>query len=371
LAAACGGCFAPPDVVTAVDSHRMVIALSAEQTILWDQIVYTGNPKDFVWVLPVPTPNATIATADPVFFLELDAATAPTVSPRPLVFNDDSGGLGCGDSDDSAPLGDSPIDDGVTIYDEQVVGPYQTVTIGSEDGDALQNWLVENGYRVTESTVPTIDHYVELGSVFIVMRLAPGEGVQSMQPVRVSYPGYMASFPLEMVTVGASGRLGLLLWVYSEQRYQAWNYDNAIMDPGRLVFDWTTSTSNYAEAFAATIEEAGGRAWVTEYAHPADYVGTTFDERLISSIVRFPYLTRLRTSMLVDHIDEDLILVPAADPSDVWPDLVAGMEIGRPFDDSAAAADEGCRVGRRSRAGGYLFALLMVLIGDRLLRRRR
>ena len=54
-AEACGGCFAPPETVTELDSHRMVVALSPTQTTLWDQIQYQGNPSEFVWVLPVPS----------------------------------------------------------------------------------------------------------------------------------------------------------------------------------------------------------------------------------------------------------------------------------------------------------------------------
>jgi hypothetical protein len=55
-AAACGGCFHVPNPMgtpTAVNAHRMVIVVAPGQTILWDQIVYEGDPSDFVWVLPV------------------------------------------------------------------------------------------------------------------------------------------------------------------------------------------------------------------------------------------------------------------------------------------------------------------------------
>src|SRR5687768_2757844 len=71
-ALACGGCFSPPEVITTVDSHRMVIALSTERTTLWDQIRYSGNPEDFVWVLPVPSGVAQVELADSIFFDEID-----------------------------------------------------------------------------------------------------------------------------------------------------------------------------------------------------------------------------------------------------------------------------------------------------------
>src|SRR4051812_47597712 len=62
-ASACGGC-SHPEVTTSTSSgmktaqvvtdHRMVFALSLTRTTLWDQIRYSGEPEDFIWVLPVP-----------------------------------------------------------------------------------------------------------------------------------------------------------------------------------------------------------------------------------------------------------------------------------------------------------------------------
>jgi hypothetical protein len=69
-ASACGGCFVPPNPTgtpTAVNAHRMVIAVAPGQTILWDQIVYEGDPGDFVWVLPV-APGTRVELSDNAFF---------------------------------------------------------------------------------------------------------------------------------------------------------------------------------------------------------------------------------------------------------------------------------------------------------------
>src|SRR5262252_6569636 len=56
-ARACGGCFTvgvgPKTESTVVTGHRMALAVSTTQTVLWDQIQYSGDPKEFAWVLPV------------------------------------------------------------------------------------------------------------------------------------------------------------------------------------------------------------------------------------------------------------------------------------------------------------------------------
>ena len=51
-ARACGGCFVPSET-TVVTAHRMALAISPVQTVLWDQIQYAGSPAEFAWVLPV------------------------------------------------------------------------------------------------------------------------------------------------------------------------------------------------------------------------------------------------------------------------------------------------------------------------------
>ena len=351
---ACGGCFAPSETVTTVDSHRMVVSLSPERSILWDQIVYSGNPKDFVWVLPVPSADAQIEIADSAFFDELEAGTQPRVQPENPPPPGSCFGCCSAGASDSAP-----VEDDVIVYNEQVVGPYETVTIGSQDADALQNYLVENGYRVVESTVPTIMHYVDQGAVFIVLRLAPGQGVQAMQPVRVTYPGYMSTFPLKMVTVGASGLLDLSLWVVAEQRYEAYNYENALIDRDALVWDWTDNTSNYPTAFRRTIDDRGGRVWVTEFSGQLAEIFFTSgaETALISQDIPVPYVTRLRTSMRIENLNEDLILVPAEDPSPVGRTIVAGREIERPFGD---AEEDGCTVNGNSRAHVAMIAFILL-----------
>jgi hypothetical protein len=102
-ATACGGCFAPPETITSVDSHRMVVALSTERTTLWDQIRYTGAPEDFVWVLPVPRAVPDLEVADALFFEQLDAATAPRMVPPPFTPPNCPNAPGAGGAQDAAP----------------------------------------------------------------------------------------------------------------------------------------------------------------------------------------------------------------------------------------------------------------------------
>jgi hypothetical protein len=99
---ACGGCFhgepppnTPPSVTASVvTGHRMALSISPQQTVLWDQVQYAGDPKDFAWVLPVG-PGAVIEQASDAWFESLEAVTATRVESRvitcPPVFGDSNG----------------------------------------------------------------------------------------------------------------------------------------------------------------------------------------------------------------------------------------------------------------------------------------
>ena len=390
---ACGGCFSPTETVTNVDSHRMAISLSVERTILYDQIRYSGDPQDFVWVLPVPTADAGIELADPVFFDDLENGTAPRILPPPLPPPPDcppppGNGGASGFADAGAA---SPDANGVDVFREETVGPYEIVVIGSEDPDALYAWLVGHDYAVPESTLPVMSYYVDIGSKFIVLRLAPDEGVEAMQPVRVEYSGYMATFPLKMVTVGASGSIALTLWVIAEQRYAAHNYGTVTIEPSSLVWDFSAGRSNYAELFRNAIDSAGGKAWVAEYAQPMSNLWfEAWEEAAVAREgIEYPYLTRLRTDILLDHIGADLLLAPSADAGNVDNFLDATNAINEPppstcpdwdgdgapdtwpdfwNDEARGAGCVGCTAGA---GGGWSSGALMLVVAGLLLRRRR
>jgi hypothetical protein len=315
IAHACGGCFQPPDAVSTVTDHRMVIALSNTQTTLWDQIQYTGKPGDFVWVLPTPVP-ATVEIADQSFFDGLESATAPRVYPPPL----STGGgpqIGCGASGGSlaAAKSDGPGDD-VTVFHQGSVGPYDTATVGSDDPMALINWLNKNGYDVPAAMKPTIAWYVQRKWVFNALRLKPDATTSQMTPVRVVFKGLAATFPLRMVAAGAGPSLGILLWIISDQRYMAGNYDTVEIDENALRWSTASNRSNYRELFAATLAAHPKGAFITEFAGAFERYSFTMAAQgdLATALVgqpQNPQLTRLRTDIAPTLLVQDLLLTPS------------------------------------------------------------
>lgn len=271
-ASACGGCFVPPTQYdrTVVTDHRMAFSISPHQTVLWDQIKYSGDPREFAWVLPV-RPGARVELANDAFFAALDASTQPTVA-SPAYYG---GGYGCALTGcSSSAAGDSasggPGAGQVQIISQQVVGPYETVTLRATDPKALETWLVQHAYDIPDAIRPTIDAYVAEGFDFIALRLVPLCNERSMRPVRIVSPGADATLPLRMVAAGVGAKVGITLYVITEGRYHPQNFPDAELDDTKLTWDRVQNRSNYEELSQAAMAANNGHSWLTEYSGKPD-----------------------------------------------------------------------------------------------------
>ena len=61
----------------------MLLAVSPQQTTLYDQIRYAGNPESFAWVLPIQGTVDVGLSAD-VLFASIDSLTTTTIYPPPV-----------------------------------------------------------------------------------------------------------------------------------------------------------------------------------------------------------------------------------------------------------------------------------------------
>jgi hypothetical protein len=278
---ACGGCFhgsneSTPSVVT---GHRMALSISPERTVLWDQVQYAGDPKEFAWVLPVG-PGAYIEEASPAFFESLEAVTATHImSPSVTCSNgqqiqQNENSFSCGGSATGPKALSSGGDDtnhqtrdtgDVTVTHEGTVGPYETVTLKADDPNALTNWLSSHGYAIPDDIKPVIAGYVKQKSEFIALRLQPNAGVRQMTPVRVVTPGASPTLPLRMVAAGTGADVSVVLYVIAEGRYATSSFAQADIAFDKLSWDWGMLRSNYADMRKAAL--AGG-AFLTSFAQP-------------------------------------------------------------------------------------------------------
>ena len=263
-ASACGGCFGPPAEDTQVTSHQMILSVDNTQTTLWDQISYTGAPEFFAWVLPTKG-VVDIGLSSDLLFQSMNAITQVQVFPP--FFNCPTpcfdGANGAGTSSSSTGTGG-----GVMVIAQEVVGPYETVQLSAADPQELKDWLLNNNFVLPPDVAPIIDSYVAEGFNFLALKLAPGEGIDSMRPVRVTTPGASPVLPLRMVAAGTGAVTPITLHVIGEGRYTPSNFASFSIDEEELIWDWGQSRSNYTDLRQAGLAANSGKTWLIEGAEP-------------------------------------------------------------------------------------------------------
>jgi hypothetical protein len=269
---ACGGCFVPPNENSQVTGHRMVMSIGMDQSTLYDQIEYSGSPESFAWVLPTRG-KVEIGVSSDLLFNQLGFDSAVNVVAPPLdcpaytcdgpLAEDGFGSTGSG----------APSSGGVEVIAQEVVGPYETVQLQASDPAALANWLTDHGYNLPKAIEPTVDSYVKEGFNFLAVKLVPGQGVQSMQPIRITSKGSGVSLPLRMVAAGTGALTTISLYVVSEFRAETQNFPAFTIDPKKVVWNYDLERSNYTDLRAAGYKDSNGQGWLTESAQPYSAIG--------------------------------------------------------------------------------------------------
>jgi Uncharacterized protein conserved in bacteria (DUF2330) len=287
-ASACGGCFQRPTQATSdITDELMLLTVSPAQTTLYDQIKYAGSPASFAWVLPIHGTVDVGLSAD-VLFASVDALTQTTIQSPPLScpvpagchsFGGGGPQTNSGSLDDGTnPTVGAPTTPPVTVVKSQNVGPYETVQLSTTDPNALDTWLAANGYAIPAGEQSTLATYVSEGFNFLAMKLQPGQGVQSMRPVRVTMTGASLALPLRMAAIGTGATVGITIWVVADGRYEPQNFPFFRVDDSELVWDWSTSSSNYTTLRQQHEQALGGKGWEIESS-------LSVEEGLVTSVV--------------------------------------------------------------------------------------
>lgn len=285
-ARACGGlfCNTPPvnpfdplpvaqsgeNVVFAVDRDAAGTTTIAAHV----QIFYTGPVDKFSWVVPVEAVPE-LSTGTDQLFTSLAGPTRPTFaatyvtdgSCRPY------GGAGgsYGTADASAVFGGTGAGGAggssgpaVSIAFQGAVGPYDAAVIQSNDAAALEDWLTTNGYYLDPGAGQIIDTYVSEGKYFVALKLLNGQGVRSIRPIVLTFHGTDPCVPLRLTAIAALPDMPITVYLLGPARAVPQGYYELELDELRI--DWWSGGSLYPTLLGQAANEAGGNAFITEYA---------------------------------------------------------------------------------------------------------
>ena len=271
---ACGGFFCDSGG-TPVDQSGEKILFVVDSTGIEAhvQISYTGTDAQFAWVVPtrqVPTLSVGIDQ----MFTVVGQRTAPFYNVNwHYPTNCGSGGFGGtggsggGGYPDGGAVDGGGGGGGVGVVSSEVVGPYDSVVLTSDDPQALKNWLQTNGYYLTPAGSALIDPYVQENNYFVALKLHAGRNVSDIQPIVLRFSGGEACVPLRLTAVAALNNMEVTAFLLGNARAVPTNYYEVVPDLARI--DWLQNGANYKQVISYAANEAGGNAFVAEYAGPS------------------------------------------------------------------------------------------------------
>ena len=171
------------------------VLLSDENVVIvWDkargiehfvrQAKFTGNQKDFGFIVPTPT-EPELALADSKVSEMLEAQI-----PKPKERHDETLSMAA----PTKALGK------VEVIRTQTVGHYDATVVRATDGNALGGWLAKNGYATRPAMEVWLDSYAKRNWIFTAFKFTgtdPKAGTMT-EAIRVSFKTDKPHYPYKM-----------------------------------------------------------------------------------------------------------------------------------------------------------------------------
>jgi len=278
----CGFYVAKADTKIFNKASQVVLVRQDDKTVITMVNDFKGDPKEFAVVIPVPTPieKGQIHIGDKKIVDHLDAYT----SPRLVEYYDGSpcrlqalregraaGGLTAQSSLDALRARATAL--GVTIQAQYTVGEYDIVILSAKEGQGLETWLKENGYRLPKGASSVLGSYVKQKMHFFVAKVNLQErsklGYSSLRPIQVAYESPKFMLPLRLGTLNGDGYQELFIYTLTPKgRVEPTNYRSVRLpsDMDLPIYIKDRFKDFYRDMFDRQVKKEDMRAVFLEYA---------------------------------------------------------------------------------------------------------
>lgn len=266
-ARACGALVHDAKSVVVQSQQRVLISLRSDDTS--HVVVQLGIPAADA-PFGALTPVAGLPTLDPApvdtgEIDELETRTRPKVIGEKAA--DSGGGCGCGSAASDQAGGGKGLGGGVDVVQIVDIGPVTAAVLAADTGQALTQWLTDNGFVVPAADQPIVDSYVGPQKYFIAFKRSSQAGTgPSSVGVSFSVPGDQRGYPLRISRVGADVRLGIQVFVAAPAvdaptgSAPAGNFETLTLAD----FSATGLYHDYTGTLFEGISQRGGKAFVVE-----------------------------------------------------------------------------------------------------------
>lgn len=262
-ALACGGFFCDGLQPVEQTEEAIVFAVDGDDIVAHARIRYEGPAADFAWILPAPGIPEIFPSRE-ILFDALDAQTSTLLSFTDNASQSDTDT----DSDSDADTDLDPDASGmVDVLSIQQVGPYEGIVVDASSPEILIEWLQDNGYALPDSYTQAVTPYLTGGMNFLAIKLEKTATVGTLPPLGIRWKGERPSIPLSLTSVAAAPDLPLTVYVLGSMRAVPLSYLHVQMNP--LSYDWFSRGRSWLDEVRIAVDEAGGRAFSTQYASTA------------------------------------------------------------------------------------------------------
>ena len=263
------------------DASQVVLMRKGNRTVMSMSNNYKGPAADFAMVVPVPVvlQEKQVKTLAPSVFDKVDQLSAPRLveywEKDPCHPEVDRFMAFMSGAPTSAAQLDGAGALGVTIEAKFSVGEYEIVILSANEANGLDTWLRRNQYNIPEGAAEALAPYIRQEMKFFVAKVnidkvkRDAQGVAVLSPLRFDFESPTLRLPVRLGLLNAKGKQDLLIYILHEKsRFEVANYKNVFI-PSNLEVENDVRTrfgDFYTALFDATLEKAGGKAVVTEYA---------------------------------------------------------------------------------------------------------
>ncbi|HVI01719.1 MAG TPA: DUF2330 domain-containing protein [Enhygromyxa sp.] len=289
-AQACGGTFCDSGpTIMPVDQTGETIVFWIDETgpepftEAHIQIQYEGEAERFAWIIPVTAVPEVLVGSQALFDNLLQATVPLFVLQNGSIGDCGFSGLACaslgdlvaqGGGREAVEEGGDGGDDGPEILDRGFAGAFEYVTLTGDSVEEVVTWLEMAGYAQDEDAPPILEEYLQDGFVFVAVKLRSGADVDEIHPLAIRYAGIEPCIPIKLTRIAAVEDMAIRAMFLGDARVAPTNWPHVWLNHARLDFANLPSAS-YTEAVSMAVDEAGGRAFITEYAGTDAVVPTT------------------------------------------------------------------------------------------------
>lgn len=360
-------------------NQRAIIIHDGQKETMILQVKYSGNVKDFAWVIPLPSlpeENSIQVEADSIFTL-LHKRT------QPKVYRVSSSNYGWGGGrklgNDSGEMEEIPSAQ-VQVWHNLAVGPYQVEVISGSSTQVLGDWLNNHGYNYSPVADAVLDFYIQKNWYFMATKVMVESEANinnstfqaGLPALKVTFPTNKPVFPLRISEISSAEENEIQIYVVAPHRTISDSYNTFAMDQNEVESlireqiessksDGNTGTAcacpkvvdpvggsspdyDYESIFRNKLSQAGTQTFIVEYAS-AGWTSWDYDQAPTGGSFEglfnpyFPeessfWITRFRTILTPEEMTNDVTFIP--DPKgDEWLVLDVFIEEYNPWNVSA------------------------------------